>query len=480
MSTDRVDWNDLHVEQGLDEVRRQLLAGLQAADARSVRRGEESLPQHDDGLPRPPDDVYADADDADDHKYNPSDQPWFDALTRNRESKIENHVGNLDLIFANDPRWQRVLAYCDFSYRVLFLRKSPVPHADLELQDSDVARMRVWFQRNYLSMRPPPRSELQDAIVVAAQRERHHPVRAFLESLRHDGEDRIDHWLTSAFGAAEDPAYLKVIGPRFLIGAVARVMEPGCKMETMLILEGDQGRGKSTALSILFGEFFSDAPLPLGSKDAYQLIQGVWGYEVQEMDSFSKVESTTAKQFMSLRFDRFRPPYGVAPMSFPRQVVFTGSTNQDEYFKDYSGNRRFWPTMCRKVNLEWLRENREQLWAEAFARYKAGEKWWVDNAHDRELCEYEQDRRLASDAWETKISHYLRFTAADFVTAADILEGALNIETQHMQRAHQNRISPIMRALGWRKDRRFINGDRVHGYVRPVDQPRPDRQVPDF
>lgn len=475
----RVDWNDLHVECGLDEVGRQLSEAVTAFQARSVVGGQEA-PVAPDNPPVPPAEAYAGDLDDDDHRYRPDGEEWFDRLTRNRHSQIEGHVGNLDLVFANHRAWEGVLAYCDFSYRVLFLRKPPIEHAEPELQDPDMARLRVWFHRNIFTMRPPSRTELQDAVIVASQRQRHHPVRSYLESLRHDGKQRIDTWLRAAFDAAENEDYLRVIGRKFLIGAVARVMQPGCKMETMLILEGDQGKGKSTALRTLFGEFFSDSPLPIGDKDAYQLIHGVWGYEIQEMDSFSRVESTSAKQFMSLQMDRFRPPYGAGVMSFRRQVVFMGTTNQDEYFKDYSGNRRYWPSMCRSVDIDWIKVNRDQLWAEAFAAYKAGAVWWVDSDRERELCEYEQDRRLASDAWETKIAQWLKFSGKDFVTAAEILEGACEIETKHMQRAHQNRVSPIMRALGWRKDRRLVSGERVHGYVRPPGSVSMTPQAPDF
>lgn len=466
MSTDRVDWNDLHVECGLDEVRRQLLAGIAAFEARSVVEGGGQV-EDDVAPPVPPDTAYEDDLAAQDHQYSPSDHAWFDRLTRNRENKIESHVGNLDLVFANDPRWEGVLAYCDFSYRVLFLRKAPIDHAEVELQDPDVARMRVWFQRNYLSMRPPPRNELQDAIIIASQRQRHHPVRTYLESLRPPGQKLIDDWLIRAFDAAGNRDYLRMIGRRFLIGAVARVMRPGCKMDNMLILEGNQGIYKSTALSILFGDWFSDAPIPLGDKDAYQLIQGVWGYEMAELDALSKTESTTAKAFITQQNDRFRPPYGTGVMSFKRQTVFVGTTNQDEYLKDYSGNRRYWPVLCRHVDLEWMELNRDQLWAEAVAAYRAGEIWWIDGPEEKALCEAEQETRLSRDAWEDIISDWLATHASPYYTAAQILQDALGIDAAHIQRVHQNRLSPIMKALGWGKGRKDIGGKRVNVYTRP-------------
>lgn len=473
MTADFTDWNDLHVAGGIDAVRSQLQAFWNDYDARSVSRTEDSPV----GDQTPPIEAYNDRD----AEYNPADEAWYHGLVRTKGGAIEGHVGNLEMILANDHRWDGVLGYSDFSYQVVFIKEPPVSHGESELQDADVARMRVWFHRHYHSMRPPARAELQDAIVVASQRHRHHPVRDYLKGLHWDGVPRIEKWLKAAFDAdapASGDPYLLLVGPKYLIGAVARVMDPGCKMDTMLVLEGNQGSGKSAALRALFGEWFSDAPLPLGDKDAHQLVQGVWGYEVAEMDSFGKVEATTAKAFMTLQVDRFRPPYGSTVASFNRQVVFCGTTNQDEYFKDASGNRRYWPAMCRHVDIEWIRVNRDQLWAEAFEAYKSGKKWYVETAAERRLCEAEQELRFAADSWEVKLARWLHVTPSDFVTADEILADCLGIETPHQQRAHQNRVSPIMHKLGWRKDRRMSGGVRAHGYVRPADQ-RATRQEPD-
>lgn len=454
------DWNDLVLTVGSDETERQLHAAIDAYSTRSVSGGQVPSGDDDPGADGLPERERPGA-------YRPQEADWANSLTRDRDRNVQGHVGNLEKIFVNDRRWEGVLGYCDFSYRVLFLQKPPIAHAEPELQDPDVARMRVWFHESYWPMHPPIRSELQDAIVIASQRRRHHPVRAYLEGLKHDGRPRLLHWLRSAFDAAGEAAYLDVVGPKFLIGAVARVMQPGCKMDNMLILEGKQGKGKSSALQVLFGEFFSDAPIPLGDKDAYQLIQGVWGYEMAELDALNKAESTTAKAFMSQQTDRFRPPYGTGVMTFKRQTVFIGTTNQDEYLKDYSGNRRYWPALCRHVDLEWLKVNRDQLWAEALVAYRAGESWWIDDEAERILCEAEQDTRLARDAWEDIIRDWLALNRQPFFTAAEILTQALQLDAAHIQRVHQNRLSPIMKALGWGKGRRDKGGKRVNVYTRP-------------
>jgi len=460
------DFNDLMQLRGIGQVRSQLLAAVESAGARSVSKGEPSpVP---DG---PPVEAYADQ-----TEFVPADHDWYWQLDMSDKGKIYPHAGNLEMILTQDPRWAGVLGYCQFSYRIKFTGKPPIdtgPDGTGELEDNDFARLRIWLHRQY-GMSPPPRNELADALIAVAQKNRFHPVRDYLRSLQHDGEARLGLWLHRVFGAQGSDDYLAAVGTKFLIGAVARVMRPGCKMDNMLILEGDQGKGKSTALSVLFGDWFSDAPLRLGDKDAYQLLQGVWGYELAELDALNKAESTEAKAFLSRQHDRFRPPYGVSPQTFPRQTVALGTTNQDEYLKDYSGNRRYWPVRCQKVDLEWLKAHRDQLWAEALARFEAGEPWWVATEEERRLFEDEQEVRMVRDAWEDPIREWLAGQTADYFTYADILCGALDIDVGHIQRVHQNRLAPIMKHLGWTKARRMIADPRgsgrmtkSHVYVRP-------------
>jgi len=459
--SERSDFNDLAREQGLGAVRDQLAEALDELEARAAAAAAE--PVTDEPPPPPPDDPGPDGAGGGD----PGDG-WRAYLARTSSGAIANHVSNLARIMAHDSRWTGQLRYCEFSYRVLWGDAAPVDHFEEALQDADIARLRDWFHRHY-GMTPPPRSEIQDAVVIAAQKHRVHPVRDYLAGLRHDGQARLDTWLSAAFDAAGSPEYLALVGRRFLISAVARIMRPGCKADSVLILEGKQGSGKSSALGDLFGDWFSDAPIPLGDKDSYQLIQGVWGYEMAELDALSKTESTTAKAFFSQRSDRFRPPYGSGVVEFPRQTVFCGSTNQDEYLKDYSGNRRYWPVLCRAVDREWLALWRDQLWAEALAAYQAGERWWVEGDDEVELCEAEQAKRLSRDAWEEIIASWLAdpINRRAHYTAADILVGALQIDVGHIQRAHQNRLSPIMHALGYGKARVLRDGQRVHCYERP-------------
>lgn len=508
MSNDQpTDFNDLYRLQGLDEVKSQLSRALNKRGARSVGKGNKESANADpkifdsnvgnnpaDDLTKknsladtPPVSAYEGGFQAwvepigpDLAGYEPASEPWFNRLARNSQGDVEAHVGNLDLIFQHDARWKGVLAYCDFSYRIVFRNEPPISHVEDELQDTDIARLRVWFHRNYPSMRPPSRGEIGDAVVVAAQRERFHPVQDYLKSLRHDGVPRLGAWLQACFDARGDHDYLAAVGRKALIGAVARVMRPGCKMDTMVVLEGRQGKGKSTAIKFLFGDWFSDALIDFNHNDFYQLLQGVWGYEIAELEALGKAEISTIKAIMSQQTDRFRPPYGTSPVTFKRQGALWGSVNQDEYLKDYSGNRRFWPVFCRRVDLEWVKLNRDQLWAEALALFEAGENWWVDGEREEALFEKEQDTRLQRDAWEPLIADWLKVQVGNWFTAADILIGALTMDSKSIQRVHQNRLSPIMKALGWKKNRKRLPGDKhqTHGYERPAGNDSVSQETP--
>jgi putative DNA primase/helicase len=305
----------------------------------------------------------------------------------------------------------------------------------------------------------PGNGDIQDAIITVARGNRFHPVREYLNGVKWDGEKRLPKWLKRAFGATDPEPYLEIIGPRFMVGAVARVMRPGCKMDNVMILEGTQGAGKSTIIRALFGEWFSDTLLPIGDKEAYQLIQGIWGFELGELDSFNKAEITELKRFFSQETDRYRPSYGRYVEDFPRQTVFIGSTNQEVYLRDYTGNRRYWPLYCAALDLAWVKANRDQLWAEAVHRYRKGEKYWVSQETPEEwetVCEA-QDGRLQRDPWEDVLFTFLKATTRPWLTSADILTEGLGFDPAHIQQAHMNRIAPIMKSLGWVSARKRVD-----------------------
>ena len=205
-----------------------------------------------------------------------------------------------------------------------------------------------------------------------------HPVRDYLTALVWDGISRLDSWLITYLDA-EDTPLIRAIGSRWMISAVARIMQPGAKVDHMLILEGPQGGKKSSALKTLAGaEWFTDELAEIGSKDAAQQMRGIWIIEIAELDAISRAEVSRIKAFLTRTTDRYRPPYERYVVEVPRQCVFAGSVNPETYLRDETGNRRFWPVRCGSIDIDALRHDRDQLWAEAVARYRQGAIWWLD------------------------------------------------------------------------------------------------------
>lgn len=404
---------------------------------------------------------------------------WELQLRRTKNGTLEASIHNTHLILTYDQAWRGVLGYCAFSYRII-KRAAPPWGGELgEWSDTDTARLRIWLSAKYAYT--PRSADADDAVKVVAKDHAFHPVRDYLEGLTWDKKPRLRQWLKLYLGVDSQAEtkeerdryerYQSLVGVMWALAAVARVMEPGAKSDCVIIFEGAQGLGKSTALKILGGEWFSDTHFALGEKDGYQQMQGLWIVELAELDSFNKAESTRAKQFFGSSEDRYRPAYGRHVESFKRQCVFAGTTNQDNYLKDPTGNRRYWPVFCTKLDAEALSRDRDQIWAEAVHLYRLGEdKWWVQDC-DRHLFEEQQDNRFSSDAWEDLIVEYLSDPSnrSELITTSDIMSGALSMEPSQMRPPEQTRVGLIMSRLGWQRVRRTIkkpNGKsaRVWGY----------------
>lgn len=420
------DWNDLHCAEGLDAVRRQVMA-----------------------MVRPP-----------------AEGGWRDLLYRTSTGGLTPHMINVGLILQNDERWSGVIARDEFSGKTVKLRTPPYGGMAGEWSDLDDIMTSEWLAQQYNLLAKT--STVLEGVSVVAERNRFHPVRRYLEGLVWDGTRRLDAWLWMIMGVPLT-SYSAKVGKRWLIGAVARVMKPGVKVDNVLILEGLQGEGKSTALGILGGEWFMDTPFTLGDKEAFQMIRGKWIIELGELDAFNKAESTKAKQFFSASVDTFRESYGRRTADVPRQCVFAGTTNQEEYLKDTTGNRRYWPVTVTKVDLAMLREIRDQLWAEALHCYRAKEIWWVEKG-EAGLFEEEQNARYMVDAWEHRILPWLEEYVGETVTSDQVLSGALNLDVGHWGKPEQMRVGHILHRLGWRRKRLSVagkSGIRPWGYERP-------------
>lgn len=401
------------------------------------------------------------------------DESWREKLLRRgEERRLVDCRENVYMFLEYHPLWRGVIRLDEFANKIVKWLPPPFESgATGEWDKADTFRLGLWLAQHE-SMIVRSYDSLNQAINATATMHPVHPVRRWMDGLEWDGTPRLDMWIEDALGT--DPAkraYHAAAGRYWMMGMVARIYEPGCIMRSMLILEGEQQRGKSTALQILGGEWYSETPFVVGDKDAFQALRGKMLYEIAELDAFNRAESTKVKAFVSSRVDNYRASYDDRSRDWPRQVVFAGSTNQDEYFKDSTGNTRFWPIRVGELDLDVLRASRDQLFAEAVHRYKAGERRYPTPEEERELFRPEQEAREIADPWESMIGSWLRSTTFGTVTQVEILE-QLDIKADRIDNAKQmsTRIGIVMKRLGWNK-RRHTSGGREYFYERPPVQP---------
>lgn len=394
-----------------------------------------------------------------------------------KDGKLRECRENVFQVLEHHPDWAGCLAMDEFANVIKCRRDTPVGLKAGELWDEHHDfRLGLWLAQ-HLHLFIKSEGMISAGVRASAMENRFHPVRDWLDGLAWDGIQRLDDWL-SDYAGVRKTEYVSLAGKLFLTGMVARIYRPGCKMDTALILEGLQGEGKSSIARALAGEWFSDTTFVMGDKDSFLALRGRWAYELAELDSFNRSESTRAKAFISSSTDSYRAPYDRTTKDWPRQCVFIGTTNQYEYFKDSSGNRRYWPVLCTDgLNAEGLKAVREQLFAEAVYLFRNSERWklgdggpwWPTREEQAALFTPEQEMREVGDPWETAIHDWLAKGLEQEVTALEILCGALKMEVSKIDGARQAtmRVGVCMRKLGWPKRRRS-SGAREWVYVRPA------------
>lgn len=399
----------------------------------------------------------------------PIGQP--DALVLNKVGNPVWCAANALFTLRNHADWRDVLAFNEFTGRSVLLKAipgtTPIGAAyPRDVRDGDYTAATVWFNRT--GFPSASKQVVADALEMAAQDAIIHPVRNYLNNVKWDGKPRVRTWL-QVYCAAEVRSealatYIQEAGFRWMISAVARIFDPGCKADAALILEGRQGCGKSRGLKALAGEdFFGDSLPAMTSKDASTYLRGLWIIELAELSNINKAEVEHIKAFITRTEERFRPPYGRNEIAFPRQCVFAGTTNRDDYLRDDTGNRRFWPVTVGDVDVDALAEDRDLLWAEAVHHYRAGEQWHM-SVEALELAQSEQSDRQADDPWTDAIGLFL--SSRKSVTASMIAIECLGIDIGRVNRADQNRIISIVRQLGWKKAGRITAGNDYKGQSR--------------
>ena len=385
---------------------------------------------------------------------------WRSELVLTDKGKIKANIStNAAIALRLAPEFRDVLAWNLFAERAEIRRPPPWKSPPGPWKDLDDIRLREWLENHGIL---EGRMTVADAVASVAYEAPFHPVREYIENLEWDRIPRLDDWLTLYAGAAQTDL-TRAIAAKWMISAAARVFEPGSKADHMLTLEGPQGLGKTRLLMTLGGEFYTDDIPDLMSKDAQLSMGGVWIVEFSELDSLNRAEASRIKSFLSRATDRYRSPYGRRMEEHPRQCVFAGTVNRADYGNDETGLRRYWPIACGKIRLEELARDRDQLWAEAFTRYRARERWWFEDPALTEAAEEQQDARQRGDAWDPIVADWL-FTRPDPMSTADVLVGALKKEIGQWTHADQTRIGAILIRQGRKPKQMRIGGLRRRMY----------------
>ena len=356
---------------------------------------------------------------------------------------VESNSFNVSIILRHDPRWEGRLGFAEFA-QVPTWNGAPIK------QPMGPALCCFTGEHYGFEVNHHSAAALIDAAALANP---YHPVRDYLSSLEWDGQPRAHGWLTSHAGAP-NKTIVQAYAKRWLISAVARIFNPGCKVDTCLVLQGAQGAKKSTLLRVMAGEeWFSDTPIDVGSKDAMAALHGVWIYEFAEMEAVKRGKAATAtKAFLTSPTDKYRASYARHVTAHPRSCVIAGTTNDAAALPaDDTGSRRYWPVEITRVDVEALKLDRDQLWAEAVELYRSGEQWWLTDDEERRRIKSESIF-VEQDAWLESVQNYLEGRVQ--VTVPGIWVDGMAMKAGQMTQTSHRRIYRIMGDLGWVKAKR--------------------------
>jgi len=445
------DFNDLHALEGLEAVRRRIMAEEPYIEDITPPTPVKAAPQSVDWmwqlLPG---------------KALPSD-PDFGDFPRPFDAKSKY---NAYLMLKHHPYFAGWLIYNEFSDHINLVKCPPwekeQDFTPRSIVGSDFFMFASIMERAGIMA---TKETATDAVIQVAHDNRINPAREYFDRLIWDGVPRLNTWLTYYMGADEEPPeYLALAGSKWLIGGVTRVYEPGAKFDYVLILEGGQGLGKSMALRALGtiqGEtYFADEVGEVRNKDSLIALQGKLIVEMAELASFKRAESEEMKAFITRQVDEYRPPYGRTMIKRPRRFIIAGSTNPQadgQYLTDSTGNRRYWPVRCKAIDTEAFTQDVEQLWAEAVMRYKRGERSWVSH-EEAAWFTAEQHKRYTEDAWLEKMEEMLDDVSE--LTFAAICD-KMQLKYRELNNGTRKRIVEVLTELGWKAVRPIVGGKRV-------------------
>jgi putative DNA primase/helicase len=388
---------------------------------------------------------------------------WKSLLICNGYRQPQRLLANCITALTNAPELLGTVAYNEFAAQITIQKELPWGgQAGGIWSDQHDRKLTEWLQHQSVLVAT---RIVGEAVQTVAMERSYHPVQDYLRGLKWDSKERVNSWLTKYLGV-QTGTYAQQIGRRWLLSAVARILQPGVKADAVLVLEGRQGIGKSTAGRILFDPWFCDHLPDLSSKDAYLQLAGKWCVELAELDAIGRADSSRIKSFLSSSVDRYRLPYGHRAVDVLRSSVFLGTVNHGAYLRDETGARRFWPVRCGRIDNTKLQADRNQLLAEAVVLFNGGAHWWVDTEDLTRLAEEEQSGRYEGDAWDSLIAQWLRLR--ETVSVAEILTGCIGKEQALWTHADAIRVARSLRSMGWERFQERTDTGRQWRY-RPAE-----------
>lgn len=372
---------------------------------------------------------------------NVSTFDWRDRLQRGK-SGLAKTLTNLMLHLRGIEKLGRNIRFNELTNQVEWNGRP--------IEEPDLIDIRLIIEQEGFQ---PNDKDVRGAVDRVARENAFNPITAYLESLKWDGKARLDSWMVRLLGAPDTP-FVRLVSPKVLIGAVARAMEPGCKVDTVLVLEGEQGIKKSTAIATLFGEEYTAESVSLFDQHNKMVMamMGAWVVELAEFVAIARSHHASVKGLISMRRDRVVLPYARLASSHPRRCVFFGTINPEAtgYLTDNTGNRRYWPVTVTAIDLEGIALRRDQLWAEAMHLYRQGQRWWLEPGEEAAAAE-EQSEREEEDAWVEPLANRI---AADMLTelTVDRALTLLGIPNERKNKAAQMRAATALKVLGFVRD----------------------------
>lgn len=365
-------------------------------------------------------------------------QAWKGKLAQSKQGYKKN-MSNLMLFLSNVRELGKNIRWNELASRPEW--------AGEPITDSDLVKIRLLLEANDFE---PSVNDVLPAVIHHAKDNAFHPIRDYLTGLKWDGKKRIDHWLISCLGAP-DTIFNRAVGRKTLIAAVARAFRPGCKVDTVLVLEGPQGIKKSTAIATLFGEQYTAESVNLFDQHNKMVMSmmGAWCVELAEFIAIAKRDQNTVKGMLSMRSDRVVLPYAKMASDHPRQCIFFGTINPGEsgYLTDATGNRRYWPVEVSKAKIPLIAQHRDQMWAEAYAAFLADEQWWLTDEEEA-MAGREVAMREEYDVWDEILAD--RLAGIQRTTLVSVLR-EIGVPAERMGRRERDRAAASVRRLGFIK-----------------------------